>query len=244
MITLNAVSKSFGSASVLKNFHLEIPSGKTIALLGLSGSGKTTVLKLIAGIHLADQGQIRVDELEVNSTNIKKIREKIGYVIQDGGLFPHLTAIENIELMAKERGWSTMERKNRLEELADLTKLPTSLLKKYPKALSGGQRQRVGIIRAMFLNPDVYLLDEPLGALDPITRSDLQEELQIIFSQMKKTVLLVTHDLHEAAFLADAVYLLNKGQIIQQGTMQEIVNNPNSDFVKKFVNAQRGASLN
>jgi osmoprotectant transport system ATP-binding protein len=239
MIEVKNLSKSFSGKSVLRNFNLQVKRGQRIALLGLSGSGKTTALKLLCGLHLPDTGSIRVNELHVDPSNLPLLRKKIGYVIQDGGLFPHLTALENILLVAQEANHSSSETETRITELCQLTKISNDLLTRYPRQLSGGQRQRIGIMRALFLDPEILLLDEPMGALDPITRRQLQLELKELFSRLEKTVVLVTHDLNEAMFLADRIVLLNYGAIVQEGAMEDLLLRPADAFVELFVSAQK-----
>lgn len=167
----------------------------------------------------------------------------MGYVIQDGGLFPHLTARENLSLPAQTSGWPMDRTTHRIEELAKLTLFPTDGLDRYPVQLSGGQRQRVGLIRALMRDPDVLLLDEPLGALDPLIRADLQKDLRRIFRDLEKTVVLVTHDLAEAAYLADDLVLLNEGRVIQHGTFDDLNTHPSDPFVTLFIRAQRTIHL-
>jgi osmoprotectant transport system ATP-binding protein len=167
------------------------------------------------------------------------LRRSMGYVIQDGGLFPHLTARDNTALLARYLGWDRDRVNSRIDELADLTRFPPDALDRYPTELSGGQRQRVGIMRALMLDPSVLLLDEPMGALDPLVRYELQEDLRGIFRRLTKTVVLVTHDLSEAGFFGDVVILLGEGRIVQQGTLDDLVHHPADPFVTRFVNAQR-----
>jgi osmoprotectant transport system ATP-binding protein len=239
MINFQNISKTFSSIKVLSNLTIQVPDGSTVALLGLSGSGKTTVLKLICGLSKADSGQIIIDKQTLSPESIRELRKKIGYVVQDGGLFPHLTAYGNLEIVGLEAGLSKEDIKKRKLELASLTQIAEDVLHRYPRDISGGQRQRIGIMRALLLDPPLLLLDEPFGALDPITRSQLVVDLKDIFRKMKKTVLLVTHDLYEAGFLANQIYLLNQGQVAQVGSLEQLTKNPSSDFVKLFVNAQR-----
>lgn len=239
MIAFKKVSKRFGNHEVLKSFDLELANGETVALLGLSGSGKTTALKLVCGIHTPNSGSIWVNDLELVETSLKKIRGLLGYVIQDGGLFPHLTAFQNLSLVGTAAGWSSEDIQSRIVELADLAKISKTVLKSYPREISGGQRQRIGIMRALFLNPPILLLDEPFGALDPITRRSLQEDLRDLCRKMDKTVLMVTHDLYEAGYMASRVVLLNHGQIAQVGTIGELLKDPADGFVREFVNSQR-----
>lgn len=238
MLTLTNLHKSLGTRPVLQGFNLRVEAGETVALLGLSGSGKTTVLKLISGLLLPDQGEIYFGDRKLEEASLRELRRQIGYVIQDGGLFPHLTLLENLELVGREAGLTETEILTRTQDLVTLTQLDHHILSRYPRQVSGGQRQRVGIMRALFLNPDYLLLDEPLGALDPITRRELQDELKTLFRRLSKSVVLVTHDLLEARYLADRIILLDAGKIAQQGSMADIIESPASDFVRKFVQSQ------
>lgn len=163
----------------------------------------------------------------------------MGYVIQDGGLFPHLSARDNVALLASHLGWDQPRIDARLETLADLVQIPMDRLDSFPLQLSGGQQQRISLMRALMLDPDVLLLDEPLGALDPMIRADLQSDLRRIFRTLDKTVVLVTHDLHEAGYFGDTILLLRDGRIEQQGTFAELLDQPATPFVESFINAQR-----
>lgn len=236
---MQSISKSFGKKIVLKNFSLEVNRGETVALLGLSGSGKTTALKAICGLHMPETGEIIVDGITLKSDTLKSIRSKMGYVIQDGGLFPHLTARQNITVVGEEAHLSKDEINGRIERLAKMTKIPLELMDRYPRELSGGQRQRIGIMRALFLDPQILLMDEPMGALDPITRKELQEELKVLFQTLEKTVVMVTHDLYEAMFLADRILLLKDGSVLQEGSMDDLLHRPANEFVTRFVKAQQ-----
>lgn len=239
MISAKNISKSFGNQTVLRDFSFNLAIGETVALLGLSGSGKTTALKIICGLHLPDEGNVLVGGEKLSPANLKFIRKKIGYVIQEGGLFPHLTVGENIALVGEEAKLSKGEIRARLNELALLSRIPMELIDRYPRELSGGQRQRIGLMRALFLDPEILLLDEPLGALDPITRRELQIEMKELFVRLKKSVVLVTHDLYEASYLAERVILLSEGKIIQEGTIAELSKYPANEFVTTFVQAQK-----
>ena len=243
MLRLVNIAKSFGTRVVLHPLSIKIPVGKTTALLGPSGCGKSTLLRVVAGLIPPDQGQVFFDGEVVTSQNVQKLRQKLGFVLQDGGLFPHLTARGNAGLLARHLGWEVSPVNSRVEELADLTRLPHDVLNRYPHQMSGGQRQRVGIMRALMLDPEVMLLDEPMGALDPLVRYDLQNDLKEIFRSLQKTVLLVTHDLGEADFLGDDVVLLKDGRIVQQGTLEDIANRPADPFVTDFIRAQRIPNL-
>lgn len=240
MIDFSQASKSLGGVRILDEVTLRIPEGKRVALLGLSGSGKTTLIKLVCGLHFADSGSVALAGTLVAPATLSEIRRSIGYVIQDGGLYPHLTARENITLAAEEQALPRDFVAARIRELAGLTQVSLELLEKRPGQLSGGQRQRVGLMRALFLDPPVLLMDEPLGALDPITRFDLQQELRDLFTRLKKTVLIVTHDLPEAKFLAEELVLLHQGRVVQAGPFDEFRRSPATPFVSRFLQAQRG----
>jgi osmoprotectant transport system ATP-binding protein len=239
MIDVRDVSKSFGPNRVLDHVSVSIPAGRTTVLLGPSGCGKSTLLRLMNGLLQPDTGDVRFDGEPVTASNARRLRHRLGYVVQDGGLFPHLTAAGNVSLLARHLGWDRDRVRGRLHELCDLARLPEDVLTRYPAELSGGQRQRVGLMRALMLDPAVLLLDEPLGALDPMTRAQLQGDLREIFRDLHKTVVLVTHDLAEAAYFADEVVLLSEGHIAQQGSMHDLIASPASPFVVAFVRAQR-----
>ncbi len=239
MLELRGVSKSFGMTQALHLTDLVIERGKSTALLGPSGCGKSTLLRVIVGLIQSDTGSVHFDGDEITPHNIRRFRHRMGYMIQDGGLFPHMTVRKNITLLARHLGWGHDETQQRLEELARLTHLPRESLDRFPTQISGGQRQRVALMRALFLNPDVVLLDEPMGALDPLIRSDLQAELREIFRGLNTTVVMVTHDIGEAGFLADSIALFKDGRIVQRGTLEEMVRTPQDPFVTTFINAQR-----
>ena len=239
MIQLKDVSKNYGSVVALCPTDLNIEKGKVTALIGPSGCGKSTILRLINGLISPTQGVVEFEGQIISPNNILEIRRRTGYVIQDGGLFPHLTARQNVLLMPRELNQPRTEMQQRLEALCQLTDFPSDLLNNFPGELSGGQRQRVSLMRALILDPDVLLLDEPLGALDPIVRSSLQQELKDIFHSLGRTVVLVTHDLHEAAYLGDVIVLLKSGQVVQQGTLDQLQNQPTDTFVTKFITSQR-----
>ncbi len=238
-IILNTISKSFGPTEALKRVSLEIENKNTTVLIGPSGCGKSTLIRILTGIIKPDSGQVSIDDQPLNPSNLREIRLKIGYVIQEGGLFPHLTAGENVSLLASYIGWENQRIKNRVRELAELTKFPEDGFPKFPAELSGGQRQRVSLMRALMLDPEFLFLDEPLGALDPLIRFDLQTDLREIFRTLQKTVLMVTHDLNEAVFFADKIVLMKDGSIIQQGDFKSLKENPSDPFVSSFIRAQR-----
>jgi osmoprotectant transport system ATP-binding protein len=239
VLELNNVSKRYGELTALEPTDLALEAKKTYVLLGTSGCGKSTLLKLALGLTKPDTGSVHFASEVLTDDNVLQVRKRIGYVIQNAGLFPHLTASENVSLVARQLCWEPSRIDARLGELADLAQLPRDALNRYPAQLSGGQQQRVGLIRALMLEPDVLLMDEPLGALDPIIRTDLQVDLRSIFRELRKTVVLVTHDLHEAAYFADEILLLRAGKIVQRGTIDDLIENPRDPFVTQFVNAQR-----
>lgn len=236
---LAAVSKQFGRHRALRPLDLSIPACETTVLIGPSGCGKSTLLRLMVGLLRPDGGTVCFEGEALSSGDVVLLRRKMGYMIQDGGLFPHLTARQNVTLIARYLRWSAADIGARVDELCELTHFPTDALDRYPVQLSGGQRQRVSLMRALMLDPKVLLLDEPLGALDPMIRADLQSDLRHIFRTLHKTVVLVTHDLGEAGFFGDVIVLLREGRIVQKGTMRDLINSPADEFVTRFVNAQR-----
>jgi osmoprotectant transport system ATP-binding protein len=243
MIELREVRKALGGRAVLAATDLLIPAGQTTVLLGPSGCGKSTLLRLILGLLWPDGGTVSIDGRPLTPATVLGVRRRIGYVVQDGGLFPHLTAAGNAALVARHLGWPRDRIAARLAELAALARLPAEFLTRYPAQLSGGQRQRVGLIRALMLDPAVLLLDEPLGALDPLVRADLQTDLRDVFRTLGKTVVLVTHDLAEAAYFADEVVLLRAGRIVQRGKPADLARAPAEPFVTQFIQAQRPAEF-
>lgn len=239
LVRLSDVSKSYSGAEALHSTSLSIERGQTTALIGPSGCGKSTLLRLIIGLIASDTGTILFDGAQIAPDKIDILRHRIGYVIQEGGLFPHLTARANVLLVARYLGKNENEMVSRLSELCQLTRFSEDLLSRYPVELSGGQRQRVSLMRALMLSPELLLLDEPLGALDPLVRASLQKDLKEIFAQLQQTVLLVTHDLAEAAYLGNTIVLMNQGRIVQQGSIVALRENPANEFVSEFINAQR-----
>jgi len=238
MIEVKNITKKYDK-KVLNRVSLEVPDGKRVSLIGPSGCGKSTLLRIIMGLEKADSGEIFIDGSRMDTNNIRELRQSIGYVIQNGGLFPHLTARENCTLVTGYLGWSKEKENQRLLELAELTSIDPSILDRKPDNLSGGQAQRISLMRALMLDPPFILLDEPLGSIDPLVRYDLQSDLKQIFEALKKTVLLVTHDLSEAAFLGDTIVLMKAGVIVQKGSIEQIMKNPENAFVEKFVSARR-----
>lgn len=249
LVQLSGISKTFGDAPAVHDVDLSIERGKTTALIGPSGCGKSTLMRLIIGLVEPDRGEINFDGAQLRADKparrslgeggIDTVRRRVGYVIQEGGLFPHLTARGNVLLMARHLGRDENESRARLRELCALTRFPENLADRYPLELSGGQRQRVSLMRALMLSPELLLLDEPLGALDPLVRAALQKDLKEIFARLQQTALLVTHDLAEAAYLGDEIVLMNEGRIVQQGSIVDLRERPASDFVSEFINAQR-----
>jgi len=243
LIELAGVSKSFGGTAALHSTDLAFPPGLTTALIGPSGCGKSTLLRLIIALLRPDAGTIRFDGKEVTEASAQQVRRRVGYVIQEGGLFPHLTARANVLLLSRHLGHPVSKMEERLEELCALSRFPRNGLDRYPAELSGGQRQRVSLMRALMLSPEVLLLDEPLGALDPLVRSSLQKDLKEIFARLRQTAVLVTHDMGEAAYLADEIVLMNEGHIVQRGAAVDLRDHPASEFVSEFINAQRSAAF-
>ncbi|WP_420456755.1 ATP-binding cassette domain-containing protein [Rubrivirga sp.] len=241
MIRLRGVAKRYGPDVALWPTDLDVARGEVVALLGTSGGGKSTLLRMILGLVVPDAGTVTVDGTEVTAATADAVRRRAGYVVQGGGLFPHLTARDNAGLVARHLGWSAARTDARLAELADLTALAPGLLDRFPAELSGGQRQRAALLRALVLGPGLLLLDEPLGALDPITRDALQTDLGRLIRDLGATVVLVTHDLREAAVLADRVAVMDGGYVVQRGPLAEVAAAPATPFVEAFVEAQRYA---
>jgi osmoprotectant transport system ATP-binding protein len=237
---LSNISKRYGTTDAVSAIDLTIEPGKTTVLIGPSGCGKSTLLRLMIGLIRPDDGCVRFEGETLTPDNAMLLRRRMGYVIQDGGLFPHLTARANAALVARYLGWDGERLGSRLNELVELTHFPSDGLDRYPAQLSGGQRQRVSLMRALMLDPDVLLMDEPLGALDPMIRSSLQAELRSIYRTLGKTVVMVTHDLGEAGYFGDTIVLMREGRVVQVGPFGDLLNSPAEAFVTEFVNAQRG----
>jgi osmoprotectant transport system ATP-binding protein len=232
MFRLRAVRKAWGAQLAIE-VDLDLPRGRTTVLLGPSGSGKSTLLRLCMGLVAPDAGEIRFDGGALD----RAARRRIGYVIQEGGLFPHLTARQNVALPARKKTPGEIDA--RITELAEMVQLPVALLARFPTELSGGQRQRVSLMRALMLDPEALLLDEPFGALDPIIRAELQIDLRRIAQRLGKTMVMVTHDLGDAATLGDEIILLRAGRVVQRGPLDELVRAPVDPFVTQFIEAQR-----
>jgi len=241
MIELSSVSKVYSDGhAALHHVSLRVETGSTVALLGPSGSGKTTLLKLINCLVAPTEGRVIVNGTDVTQVDPVELRRRIGYVIQEAGLFPHLTASANVEIVPRLLGWSRARRRSRTRELFSLMALEWDhVAQAYPAQLSGGQRQRVGLARALAADPAIVLMDEPFGALDPLTRRRLQDEFVALKRRLQKTVVLVTHDVDEAFRLADQVAVLVEGRLIQVGTPATIRAAPASPFVAAFLADQR-----
>ena len=239
MIELKGLSKSYGERFAVHSLDLVLESSQTTGLIGPSGCGKSTLLRMIAGLIPPSSGQVVIDGQLLTPNNVLEMRKAMGYVIQDGGLFPHLTARQNVALMARHVGTSDAEIDSRIKELCELTSFPGDGLSRYPAELSGGQKQRVSLMRALMLKPKSLLLDEPLGALDPMVRASLQADLKAIFKDLSQTVVFVTHDMGEAGFLADKIVLLREGKMVQQGSLEDFQQRPSDPFVTQFLTAQR-----
>jgi len=237
MIEFVDVNKKFGEYHIIKNLSLTIEKGKITVLIGSSGCGKTTTLKMINKLILPTSGKIYIDGENISQKDTIKLRRNIGYVIQQTGLFPHMNVKENIELIAKIENIDKNKINARTKELMKIINLDyETFFERYPLELSGGQQQRVGVARAFALDPGIILMDEPFSAVDPISRRQLQDELIAIQKKFEKTIVFVTHDIQEAVKIADKICLLNNGEIMQYDTPKNIIKNPKNDFVRKFIN--------
>jgi osmoprotectant transport system ATP-binding protein len=239
MLELQHISKTFEDRTVLTDVNLMVPKGATHALIGSSGSGKTTLLRITLGLIPFDKGYVKINDQALLSFTQVEWADRIGYVPQDGGLFPHISGLNNVALIAKLRGWRRVRIEDRVEELRKVVDLDPEILSRFPREMSGGQKQRVSIMRAAMMDPAVMLLDEPMAALDPLIRRSLQQELKSIFQRLGKTVLLVTHDLGEAVYLAEQMTMLHEGRVVQSGTPRDLLLHPANPFVSQFINAQR-----
>ncbi len=236
MIRLQNVTKKFGAATAVADLTLEVKEGETLVLLGTSGCGKTTTLKLINRLEALTSGSITVAGIPVQEQKPEELRRQIGYVIQGAGLFPHYTVQENIAVVPRLLHWDKATTAARTREVLELLGMkPELYLTKYPHELSGGQQQRIGLARALAADPPVMLMDEPFGALDPITRTSIRKEFKSLEALLQKTTVLVTHDVQEAFELGDRICLMDKGRIQQLGTPQELVFNPANEFVTRFL---------
>ena len=242
MIRMENVTKRYaeGAAPSVDSLTLEVPEGSTVALIGPSGCGKTTTMRMINRLIEPTEGRILVNGEDVTKADPVQLRRHIGYVIQNVGLFPHMTIAENIAAVPNLLGWDHKRIATRTQELLDLVGLdPKEMLKRYPRQLSGGQRQRIGVARALAADPAVLLMDEPFGAIDPIARARLQDEFRQILKRVRKTVVLVTHDLDEAIRLGDRIAIMRAGKIVQYDTPDAILSHPADEFVANFVGIDR-----
>lgn len=239
MIAVSAVTKSYGNTKAVNNISFTVSEGENLVLLGTSGCGKTTTLKMINRLIEPDSGSISIDGVNVTNGKPEELRRKIGYVMQNIGLFPHFTIAENISVVPKLLHWAPEKTSKRTQELLEKFKLPENYLQLFPHELSGGQQQRVGLIRALITDPAVLLMDEPFGALDNVTRSGIQEEFKALEEFKRKTIVMVTHDVQEAFELGDRICLMDQGKIVQIGTPKELLFNPANEFVVKFLESQR-----
>lgn len=236
MIEFKNIKKSYKSKIILENFNLSIDSGKLVVLIGASGCGKTTLLKMINRLISITEGEILINGKDINKMDPIKLRRGIGYVIQQTGLFPHMTVKENIEIIPRLMKISERKIEKKTIELLNMVGLdPNEYLYRYPAELSGGQQQRVGVARAFATDAEIILMDEPFSALDPITRAELQEQLFNIQKEYNKTIVFVTHDMDEAINIADMICILKDGKIIQYDTPENILKNPENDYVEEFV---------
>ncbi len=237
-IVLEGVWKAYPGCTALADVDLTLPGDRTTAIVGPSGSGKSTLLQLINGLVRPDRGHVRIDGQLIDYDHLPELRRSIGYAVQGTGLFPHLTVMQNITLLAKLSGWERLRIRARAEELMRLVDLPLAFAERYPHELSGGEQQRVGLCRAMMLNPKIFLLDEPFGALDSITRSEIHEEFLKLQQLEPRTIVLVTHDLREALKLAQHLVILRRGRVVQTGRCDHVVRHPASEFVSYLFQSQ------
>ncbi len=240
-LAFERVTKRFGTIRAIEELTLRVAPERTTALLGPSGCGKSTLLRLAIGLAMPDAGSVQVFGEPLEPQRLDAVRRRIGYVIQEGGLFPNLDVEGNVTLVARHLRWPSGQIDARFDELRRLVKLPEDIGPRALDEISGGQRQRVSLMRALMLDPPLLLLDEPLGALDPMVRSEMQQDLSGLFRALRKTVVLVTHDVAECAVLADQVVLLRSGSIEQTGTLASLLDAIPGSFTHDFLSAQRGA---
>lgn len=239
VIEFKEVSKIYGDNVAVKHINLKIMAGEFVCLIGTSGSGKTTILRMINRMLKPSNGKIFIKGEEISDLNPVQLRRKIGYVIQNIGLMPHMTIYENITLVPKLLKWSEDKKKAKAKELIKLVELPEDFLDRYPYELSGGQQQRIGVVRALAADQDIILMDEPFGALDPITREGLQDLVKSLQEKTGKTIVLVTHDMDEALKLATKIVVMDKGHMVQQANPTELLRHPATAFVKKMIGEDR-----
>lgn len=234
-VVFQQVSKSFADVEVFNNLSLALPKQQTTAIVGASGSGKTTLLQMVNALEKPDNGKVKVFGELIPRQQLQQFRYRIGYAVQGAGLFPHLSARDNITLVARLQGWSEIRIQQRFEELMQAMALPLSVALRPPRELSGGQQQRVGLCRALMLEPDMLLLDEPFSAVDPVTRLGLYERFEEVRRARPVSTLLVTHDIREARRLADFLVVLKQGQIIQSGAPDSVFANPATPYVERLI---------
>ena len=239
MITVEKLSKHFGEVKAVDGISFEVIEHENLIILGTSGCGKTTTLKMINRLIEPSSGTIRIDGKSIHDQSPELLRRRIGYVLQNNGLFPHYTVAENIAIVPQLLKWDSRRIEKRIAELMEKLHLSSDQLKVYPNELSGGQQQRVGLARALMADPPVLLMDEPFGALDNITRSKIHAEFKVLDELKRKTIIMVTHDVQEAFELGDRICLMDKGKIIQIGTPSELLFKPVNDFVSSFLKEQR-----
>ncbi|MGP4040799.1 betaine/proline/choline family ABC transporter ATP-binding protein [Gracilibacillus sp. D59] len=246
MIQLKGIHKVYGDGfQALQDINLTFEEGKINVLIGPSGCGKTTTMKLLNRLTDYTEGQILIDEKDIQQINRIELRRQMGYVIQNIGLFPHMTIYDNVATVPKLLKWDKQKIKQKVDELLRMVNLDPEVYRdRYPAELSGGQQQRIGVIRALAAEPSTILMDEPFSALDPISREQLQEELVRLQQEINKTIVFVTHDMDEAIKIADQIIIMKSGHVVQQGSPQEILANPANDFVKEFIGEERlGSAL-
>ncbi|WP_100012124.1 betaine/proline/choline family ABC transporter ATP-binding protein [Lentibacillus sediminis] len=240
MLEFNNVTKRYGGGKpAVRNLNLKIEKGEFVCFIGPSGCGKTTTMKMVNRLISVTEGSILINGKKIQEQDPVELRRSIGYVIQQIGLMPHMTIKENIVLVGTLLNWSKEKKNERARELLKLVNLPEDYLDKYPHELSGGQQQRIGVLRALAANPPLILMDEPFGALDPITRDSLQEEFKKLQKELGKTIVFVTHDMDEALKLADRVVIMRDGEVVQADTPEEILRNPANEFVEEFLGKDR-----
>jgi len=239
MIEVRELTKRFGDSTAVDHISFQVPEGETLVLLGTSGCGKTTTLRMLNRLIEPDVGTILINGQNTSSQKPEILRRHIGYVIQQTGLFPHYTVAENIAVVPRLLQWSQVAIRQRIHDLADMLQLPVEILSHYPSQLSGGQQQRVGLARALAADPPVLLMDEPFGALDPVTRSSIRREFRTIEALRQKTIVLVTHDVQEAFELGNRIGLMNKGKMVQLGSPADLLFHPAGTFVQHFLADQQ-----
>lgn len=239
MIEVQELTKNYGSRRAVSRVSFHVARGELLVLVGGSGSGKTTTLRLINRLIEPTSGCVLIENEAASRFEPHELRRRIGYVSQNVGLFPHLTIAENIEITPSLLGWSAARRMQRTVELLDLVELPHSVIRQYPSELSGGQAQRVGVARALAAKPRFMLLDEPFGALDPLTRDRLQHSFADIKRQLELTAVFVTHDITEALMLGDRIAVLCEGRLLQIGTPRDLLDSPKDDYIERLLDTPR-----